>query len=159
MATKKKKPVVGDIRAQNRKARHDYEILETLEAGLVLTGTEVKSLRAGRATINEAYAAEEDGEFFLVNAYIPEYVSANRFNHTPKRPRKLLLKHKEVTKLGMAVGKDGLTIVPLSMYFNRRGIAKVELALAKGKSRIDKRHDLKEKDWKRQQSRLIRDRG
>jgi len=159
MAPKKKKAVVGDIRAQNRKARHNYEIMETLEAGIILAGTEVKSLREGRATIAEAYAAEEDGELFLVNAHIPEYASANRFNHAPKRPRKLLLKKKELEKILINIKKQGLTIIPLSLYFNIRGIAKVELALARGKTNIDKRQNTKDRDWKRQQARLMRARG
>lgn len=145
--------------AQNRKARHNYEILEKLEAGIVLTGTEVKSLRQGRATIGEAYAGEMDGELYLLNAFIPEYLSANRFNHEPKRPRKLLVKRREMGRLIGAVTREGMTIVPLAIYFNKRGIAKVELALAKGRQTHDKRDAIKTRDWQRQKARLMREKG
>lgn len=145
--------------AQNRKARHNYEILEKLEAGIVLTGTEVKSLRQGRATIGEAYAGEMDGELYLLNAFIPEYLSANRFNHEPKRPRKLLVKRREMGRLIGAVTREGMTIVPLAVYFNKRGIAKVELALAKGRQTHDKRDAIKTRDWQRQKARLMREKG
>lgn len=145
--------------AQNRKARHNYEILEKLEAGIVLTGTEVKSLREGRATIGEAYAGEKDGELYLLNAFIPEYLSANRFNHEPKRARKLLVKRREMGKLIGAVTREGMTIVPLAIYFNKRGIAKVELALAKGRQTHDKRNAIKTRDWQRQKARLMREKG
>jgi len=145
--------------AQNRRARHDYFIEDTLEAGLVLTGTEVKSLRAGRASINEAYAAEEGGELYLLNAHIPEYAAASRFNHPPKRPRKLLLHKREATRLQGQVQREGYTLVPLSLYFNSRGIAKVELGLAHGKRKIDKRETEKKRDWQRQKARLMRERG
>lgn len=145
--------------AQNRKARHNYEILEKLEAGIVLTGTEVKSLRQGRATIGEAYAGEMDGELYLLNAFIPEYLSANRFNHEPKRARKLLVKRREMGRLIGAVTREGMTIVPLAIYFNKRGIAKVELALAKGRQTHDKRDAIKTRDWQRQKARLMREKG
>ena len=143
--------------AQNRKARHNYLIEESLEAGVVLAGTEVKSLRQGRASIGEAYAADERGELYLFNAHIPVYESAGRFNHDPKRPRKLLLHEREIARLQGAVERKGMTLVPLSIYFNSRGRAKVELALAKGKNAADKRHTIKERDWKRDQARILRD--
>ena len=141
--------------AQNRKARHDYFIEETLEAGIVLVGTEVKSLRAGGASIAEAYAGPQGGEIYLFNAHIPEYKAAKHFGHEPTRPRKLLLKRREVGRLTGAVQRSGVTMVPLSLYFNERGIAKVQLGLAKGKRKVDKRASEKERDWKREQSRLL----
>ena len=155
MANKKKKKNPVNIAAQNRKARHDFAIEENFEAGIQLFGTEVKSLRAGRATITEAYAIEQDGELFLLNAYIPEYDAASHFSHEPKRPRKLLLHRREIAKLDNAVNRKGMSLVPLSIYFNDRGIAKVDLALARGKQKADKRADVKDRDWKRQQSRLL----
>jgi len=142
--------------AQNRKARHDFFIEDTLDAGMVLTGTEVKSLRLGRVSINEAFATEKDGEIWLLNAYFPEYESANRFNHEPRRPRKLLMKRREINKLLTQTQRQGMTVIPLSIYFNDRGIAKMQLGLAHGKRKVDKRAAEKEKDWKRDQSRLIR---
>lgn len=145
--------------AQNRRARHDYQIEETLEAGLVLTGTEVKSLRTGRASIGESYASEEKGEFFLINANIPIYEAASRFNHEPKRPRKLLLKKREMAKLHGAAAREGYTLVPLRLYFTPRGIAKLELGLARGKRQVDKRETEKKRDWQRQKARLMRERG
>ncbi|MCZ8186411.1 MAG: SsrA-binding protein SmpB [Beijerinckiaceae bacterium] len=147
------------IAADNRKARFNYEILDTYEAGLVLTGTEVKSLRGGKATIGESYAEIDDGELYLVNSYIPEYLQANRFNHEPKRPRKLLLQRKQMNRLAIAVEREGMTIVPLKVYFNEKGRAKVEIALARGKKLHDKRETEKARDWKREQGRLLRDRG
>jgi SsrA-binding protein len=151
---------VGRIAAQNRRARHDYHIEETLEAGIVLTGTEVKSVRAGRASINESYAAEQHGEMFLVNAHIPEYSHAPKAaNHEPTRPRKLLLHRREISKLLGAIKQKGRTIVPLSIFFNPRGLAKVELALATGKHTYDKRQTIKDRDWGRQKARLMRDKG
>ncbi len=144
--------------AQNRKARHNYFIESTLEAGIQLTGTEVKSLRDGRASIAEAYAAEKDGELYLLNAHIPEY-SASRFNHEPRRPRKLLVHKREMRKLLGAVSREGKTLVPLAIYFNKRGRAKLDLALARGKHKADKRAAIKERDWKREQGRLMRDKG
>lgn len=142
--------------AQNRKARHNFHIESTLEAGIMLTGTEVKSLRAGRASIGESYAAEQDGEIFLINSHIPEYPPAGRFNHAPKRTRKLLLHKKQLAQLIGAITREGYTLVPLSLYFNERGRAKVELGLAKGKKKHDKRAAEKDRDWKRQKARLLR---
>jgi len=147
----------GRIAAQNRKARHDYFIEETLEAGIMLLGTEVKSLRAGGASIAESYAGPVDGELFLFNAHIPEYKAAKHFGHEPKRPRKLLLKRREVERLSGAVQRAGITLVPLSLYFNARGIAKVQLGLAKGKRKLDKRETEKKRDWQRDKARLMRD--
>lgn len=145
--------------AENRRARFDYLIEETMEAGIQLLGTEVKALRAGRANIAESYASPEKGELWLVNAHIPEYAPAARFNHEPRRRRKLLVKARELKKLMGAVEREGRTIAPLKLYFNERGIAKLEIALAKGKKAHDKREASKDRDWKRQQARLIRDRG
>jgi len=149
----------GPIAAQNRKARHDYFIEETFEAGIMLTGTEVKSLRGGRASIGEAYAAPDGDDLFLVNAHIPEYASASRFNHEPKRRRKLLLHRREIGKLMGAVQREGMTLVPLALYFNDRGMVKVELALARGKHTHDKRASIKDRDWKRDKARLMREKG
>jgi SsrA-binding protein len=145
------------IAAENRKARFNYSIVDTLEAGLVLTGTEVKALREGRATIAESYATEEGGELWLINSYVPEYLQANRFNHEPKRRRKLLVSKKQLNRLAAAVQRDGMTLVPLKLYFNDRGRAKLELALAKGKNAPDKREAEKERDWNRQKSRLMKE--
>lgn len=152
----------GDDRkvvADNRKARHNYEIGEVLEAGIALMGSEVKSLRSGKATIAESYATDEGGEIWLINANIPEYIQSGRFNHEPKRKRKLLLKKREMAKLATAVQRDGMTLIPLQLYFNRRGIAKLALALAKGKKLHDKRESEKKKDWDRQKGRLLRAKG
>lgn len=145
--------------AQNRRARHDYLIEDTLEAGLVLQGSEVKVLRQGQASIAEAYADESGGELFLVNANIPEYRAANRFGHQPRRPRKLLLHRKEMNKLLGAIRREGVTVVPLSIYFNERGRAKVELGLAHGKRKADRRQAEKERDWRRDKARIMRARG
>jgi SsrA-binding protein len=145
--------------AQNRRAFHDYAVEERLEAGLQLTGTEVKSLREGRATISEAHAGEMGGELWLFNAYIPEYHGGNRFNHETRRPRKLLLRGREVARLFGAVRREGMTLVPLSLYFTPRGWAKVELGLAKGKKTHDKRAAIKERDWQREKQRLMRAKG
>lgn len=145
--------------AENRRARFDYLIEETFEAGLQLLGTEVKALRGGRANIAESYAAPEHGELWLVNAYIPEYSPASQFNHDPRRRRKLLVSRRELHKLEMAVDREGRTLAPLRLYFNDRGIAKLEVALAKGKKAHDKRDAAKDRDWKRQQARLLRERG
>lgn len=147
------------IAADNRKARFNYAIGETFEAGIALTGTEIKSLRNGKATIAESYADPKDGEIWLVNSNIPEYLQANRNNHAPKRPRKLLLHKRQINKLVGAVEKEGMTIVPLKIYFNPRGRAKVEIALAKGKKLHDKRDSEKKRDWQRERGRLIRDKG
>ena len=141
--------------AENRRARFDYFLEETFEAGLVLTGSEVKALRLGKANIAESYAGADGTELSLVNAYIPEYGPANRFNHEPKRPRRLLLHRKQIDKLLGAVRRDGRTIVPTKLYWNDKGVAKLELALAKGKTAPDKRHTEAERDWKREQGRLM----
>lgn len=158
MAAKKRDPAAdgATLVAQNRKARYDYAIAETLEAGIALAGTEVKSLRQGHASIVEAYADVKGGEIYLVNAHIPEYNSARHFGHEPKRPRKLLLHRREISKLMGAVRRKGMALVPLSIYFNRRGIAKVNLALAEGKRKVDKRAAVKDQEWKRQKERLMR---
>jgi len=145
--------------AQNRRARHDYLIEQKFEAGLVLQGSEVKVLRQGQASINEAYADEQAGELFLVNANIPEYRSANHFSHQPRRPRKLLLHRREMTKLLGAIRREGMTLVPLSIYFNERGRAKVELGLARGKKMADKRQAEKDRSWQRDKARIMRARG
>ena len=143
--------------AENRRARYDYHIEDKYEAGLALQGTEVKALRAGEASIAESYAEVRDGEVWLINANIPEYSHGNRLNHEPRRPRKLLLNAREIDKLFGAVERKGMTLVPLSVYFNSRGRAKVELALAKGKQAHDKRATIKERDWKRDKARLMRE--
>ena len=149
----------GKLIADNRKARHNYEFVETMEAGIMLTGTEVKSLRNGRANIAESYATEEGGELWLINSYIPEYLEANRFNHTPRRHRKLLLHRKQMVELINGVNREGMTIVPNRLYFNDRGMAKLQIALAKGRKAHDKRDVARERDWKREQGRLLRDKG
>ena len=156
---KKKDSANGKLIADNRKARFNYEYVDTLEAGLALTGTEVKSLRNGEANIAESYATEEGGELWLINSYIPEYTQANRFNHNPRRRRKLLLHKKEMAKLINAVQREGMTIVPNRLYFNDRGLAKLQIALAKGRKVHDKRDVSKERDWKREQGRLLREKG
>jgi len=145
--------------AENRRARFDYEILDTMEAGLVLEGTEVKSLRTGKAQITESYATPEDGEIWLINAHIPEYLQANRFNHDERRRRKLLLKKREMSRLMAAVEKQGQTIVPLKLYFNDRGIAKLLIGIAKGKKQHDKRATEQKRDWSRQKNRLLKEMG
>jgi SsrA-binding protein len=144
------------IVAENRRARFDYFIDQVFEAGIALTGTEVKSLRFGEGSIAESYAEVKDGEVWLINSNVPEFSHGNRHNHEPKRPRKLLLKEREINKIHGGVARQGMTLVPLSVYFNGRGRAKVELALAKGKKDHDKRETIKERDWKREQSRLLR---
>jgi SsrA-binding protein len=144
--------------AQNRRARHEYLIEDTVEAGMVLHGTEVKVLRQGQASIAEAYANESGGELFLINANIPEYAASAHFNHQPRRPRKLLLHRKQVNRLLGAIRREGITVVPLSIYFNERGRAKVELGLARGKRKADKRQAEKERDWQRSRARILRDR-
>ncbi len=147
------------IVSENRRARYNYEIGETYEAGLMLTGTEVKSLRTGKATIAESYASADKGELFLINATIPEYDQGNRFNHEPKRPRKLLMKAREIARLKQGVEREGMTIVPLKIYFNARGLAKLQLAVGRGKKLHDKRETEKLRDWNREKSRLLRDKG
>ena len=145
--------------AINRKARRDYFIEQTLEAGIMLVGSEVKSLRNGQASVAESYATEKDGELFLLNAHIPEYGPANRLNHDPRRPRKLLVHRRELKRLIGTVQRSGMTLVPLSIYFNERGRAKVELGVARGKRQHDKRASEKNRDWQRQKQRLMRERG
>lgn len=145
--------------AENRRARFDYAIEDKFEAGLALQGTEVKSLRAGEASIAESYAEVRDGQVWLINANIPEFSHGNRNNHEPKRPRKLLLHEREINKLFGAVERKGMTLVPLSIYFNGRGRAKVELALAKGRQAQDKREYVKDRDWKRDKARIMRERN
>jgi SsrA-binding protein len=151
--------VTGKLIAENRRARFDYHLEETFEAGLQLTGSEVKSLRQGRANIAESYASADGNQLSLVNAYIPEYGPANRFNHEPRRPRRLLMHRRQIDRLLGAVRREGRTIVPTRLYFNDRGMAKLELALAKGKTAPDKRQAEADRDWKREQGRLMRDRG
>jgi SsrA-binding protein len=146
------------IAAQNRKARHDFFIDDHLEAGIVLVGSEVKSLREGKGSLIDAWAGEKGGELWLFNAYIPEYGPA-RFNHEPKQQRKLLVNRRERERLLGAVAKEGVTLVPLSIYFNDRGIAKVDLGIARGKKKHDKRESIKQRDWDRQKARLIREHG
>ena len=155
----KKKEDGSKVVADNRKARHNYFIESSLEAGIVLTGSEVKSLRTGKANIAESYAQAKDGEIQLVNSYIPEYLMANRFNHEPRRTRKLLVKAREVAKLANAVNREGMTLVPLRLYFNARGRAKLELGVAKGKKLHDKRQTEKSRDWARDKARLMRSRS
>jgi SsrA-binding protein len=145
--------------AENRKARFSYEVFDTVEAGLVLTGTEVKSLRQGQANIQESYASLEGGEILLINSYLPEYLQANRFNHEPRRRRKLLLNKREMAKLGQSVEREGMTMVPLKIYFNDQGRAKLLLAVAKGKKLHDKRETEKNRDWAREKGRLLKERG
>jgi SsrA-binding protein len=148
------------IVAENRKARFNYEIGDTYEAGIALTGSEVKSLRSGKATIAESYADARGGELWLVNANIPEYLQAGPFNnHPPKRPRRLLLHQREIDRLSSAVEREGMTVVPLKLYFNEKGRAKIELALARGKKLHDKRETLKKRSWEREKGRLLRAKG
>ncbi|MGA7712977.1 MAG: SsrA-binding protein SmpB [Rhizomicrobium sp.] len=155
----KKKDDGRKIVADNRKARFAYAIESSLEAGIMLTGSEVKSLRTGRATISESYAHAKDGEIFLVNAHIPEYTQANRFGHEPRRVRKLLVHKREVVKLSIAMQREGMTLIPLKLYFTPKGIAKLELGIAKGKKLHDKRETEKKRDWQRDKARLMRDKG
>jgi len=159
MAPKKKESTNGKLIADNRKSRHNFEYIETFEAGLQLTGTEVKSLRNGKANIAESYATEEQGEIWLINSYIPEYLEGNRNNHNPRRRRKLLLNKREMAKLIGGVQKDGLTIVPSKLYFNERGLAKLQIALARGRKAHDKRQVSKQRDWNREKARLMREKG
>jgi SsrA-binding protein len=158
LAEKKEKPG-NRIAAANRRARFNYEIGQTYEAGIALTGTEVKSLREGRSNIADSYAGERGGELWLYNAYIPEYLQANRFNHETRRPRKLLLHKREIGRLLGAVEREGMTLVPLKIYFNDRGRAKVELAVARGKKLHDKRETEKKRSWEREKGRLLREKG
>ena len=159
MAASKKADPNRKTIAENRQARRDYEIEDVVEAGIVLTGTEVKALREGQATIKEAYASPENDGIWLINANIPEYSAGNRENHEPKRPRKLLLHRREIARLSQAVERKGYTLAPLKLYFNARGVAKLEIGLGKGRKAHDKRDVVKNRDWSRQQQRLLRDRG
>ena len=148
------------VAADNRRARYDYEIGEVFEAGIMLTGTEVKSLRTGKATIAESYVTvDKNSEVWLINATIPEYLQANRFNHEPKRQRKLLLKAKEIVRIAKGIERAGMTVVPLKIIFNEKGMAKIEIAVARGKQLHDKRETEKLRDWNREKSRLLRERG
>ncbi|MHA6645880.1 SsrA-binding protein SmpB [Mesorhizobium sp. A623] len=147
------------VAAENRKARFNYEVLDTLETGLVLSGTEVKSLRGGHANIQDSYASVEGGEIWLINSYLPEYLQANRFNHEPRRRRKLLVSKREMARLSHSIERDGMTLVPLKLYFNERGRAKLLLAVARGKKLHDKRETEKQRDWNREKGRLMKERG
>jgi SsrA-binding protein len=147
------------VKGDNRRARFDYELIETFEAGIELKGSEVKSLRVGHVNLGEAYAAMKDSELLLFNSNIPEYREANRFNHEPKRARKLLLHRKQIDRLAVGVLREGLTIVPLKIFFNVRGRVKVDIALAKGRKLHDKRENTKEREWNREKSRIMKDRG
>jgi SsrA-binding protein len=153
---KKSSMIVTGPVAENRRARYDYEITDTLEAGIVLTGTEVKSLRLGKCQITESYASPERGELWLINAHIPEYLQANRFNHEEKRPRKLLVSKKQLARLSQDVERAGNTIVPLKLYFNEQGRAKILIGVGKGKKSFDKRETEKNRDWNREKSRLLK---
>ncbi len=157
MAEKNERPI--KVAAENRKARFNYAVEDTFEAGIALTGTEVKSIRNGKSTIAESYADPKNGEIWLINCNIPEYLQANQFNHEPKRPRKLLLHRKQINKLMGAVERQGMTLVPLKLYFNERGRVKLQLALAKGKQLHDKRDTEKKRDWSREKGRILRARG
>ena len=145
--------------AENRRARRDYEIESNMEAGIMLLGTEVKSLRLGKANIAESYASIEDNGLFLINADIPIYPAANRFNHEPKRKRKLLVHARELAKISQAIEREGRTAVPLKLYFNDKGLAKVDIGVAKGRKNVDKRAAVKERDWNRDKQRLMREKG
>jgi len=158
MAVRKDDPHNKTV-AENRKARFSYEVIDTFEAGLVLTGTEVKSLREGKANIQESYASVEGGEIWLINSYLPEYLQGNRFNHEPRRRRKLLLNKREMARLSQAVEREGMTMVPLKVYFNDRGRAKMLLAIARGKKLHDKRETEKKRDWAREKGRLLKAHG
>ena len=151
--------MAGKLIAENRRARYDYFLEDAVEAGLVLTGTEVKSLRAGKANIAESYGAVEGGQIVLINADIPPYAGGNRFNHEPRRPRKLLLHAKQIEKLIGSVQRDGRTLIPTKLYWNDKGIAKLEIAVAKGKKAHDKRETEAARDWQRDKARLMRDLG
>ncbi len=152
-------PSTQKLIAENRRARYDYFIEETFEAGLSLTGSEVKSLRLGRANVAESYAAVEGRELVLVNAYIPEYAAASRFNHEPRRPRKLLMHRRQIDRLLGSVNREGRTLIPMRLYWNDKGLAKLELAVAKGKKTHDKREAEADRDWQRDKARLMRDKG
>ena len=147
------------VAAENRKARFNYEVLDTVETGLVLTGTEVKSLRGGHANIQESYASVEGGELWLINSFLPEYLQGNRFNHEPRRRRKLLVSKRELSRMAQSVEREGMTLVPLKIYFNDRGRAKLLLAVARGKKLHDKRETEKQRDWNREKGRLLKTGG
>ena len=151
--------MAGNLIAENRRAKFDYFLEDPIEAGIMLLGTEVKSLRNGRANIAESYAAVEGNEIVLINADIPPYAGGNRFNHEPRRPRKLLLRSKQISKLIGAVQREGRTIIPTKLYWNEKGLAKLELCLAKGKKLHDKREASADRDWQRDKARLMRDKG
>ena len=151
--------MASNLIAENRRARFDYFLEDAVEAGIALTGTEVKSLRNGRANIAESYASVENGEIVLINADIPPYAGGNRFNHEPRRPRKLLLHRKQIGKLIVAVQREGRTLIPTRLYWNDKGIAKLEIMLAKGQKAHDKREATAERDWQRDKARLMRDKG
>ena len=155
----KKKSPDRQIAAQNRKARHDFFIDENIEAGLVLQGSEVKSLRSGQGSLVDAWAGEKDNELWMYSAYIPQYASAHEPNYISRRPRKMMLHKREMDRLLASIKRDGVTLVPLSIYFNNRGIAKVDLGVARGKRKYDKRQTEKKRDWERQKSRLLREKG
>jgi SsrA-binding protein len=156
MAAKQKKPVFGSPTIQNRRARFDYSIEDEVEAGIVLVGTEVKSLRKGECNLNDSYAGEFKEEIWLYNSYIAEYAGGNQFNHETRRPRKLLLSKKEIKKLMGRTKAKGVTLVPLSIYFNSRGYAKVKLGLATGKKQHEKRDSIKDRDWEREKARVMK---
>ena len=143
--------------AENRKARYNFEIKEKIQAGIILTGTEVKSLRLGKASINESYASDTNGKLFLINSNIPIYEAANNFNHEPTRQRELLVSKKERNKLLGLIKKEGVTLVPLSLYFNNKGLVKIDIGIAKGKKKEDKRESIKLRDWNRQKSRIMKE--
>ena len=155
----KKKEDGSKLIADNRKARYEYAIGEVIETGIMLMGSEVKSLRGGKTTIGESYAHAKDGELWLVNSYIPEYTQASRFNHEPKRTRKLLVHKREANRLAAAIQREGMTLIPLKLYFNAKGKAKLEIGVAKGKKLHDKRASEKDRDWQRDKARLMRDKG
>ena len=160
MAAKKKKKETNGLIAENRRARYEFALEETYEAGIQLTGTEVKSLREGQANIAESYVSPENGEIMLINANIPEYQQAGPFyQHEPRRPRRLLLHKKEIAKIAQAVDRQGMTMVPLRLYFNDRGLVKLQIAVAQGKKLHDKRETERKRDWNRQKQRIMRDRG
>ena len=159
MAAKQKSDPNYKVVAENRKARHNYAIEDDLECGIILEGSEVKSLRAGKSTIAESYATVENGELWLINSYIPAYAQAKSFPHDERRRRKLLVSRRELSKLWQGIGREGMTLVPLVLYFNHRGIAKLKIGIAKGKKVADKRETEKKRDWQRQKARLLRDRG
>ena len=145
--------------AENRKARRNFFIEDDLETGIVLEGSEVKSLRSGQANIAESYATVEDGELWLINSYIPAYEQARAFGHEERRRRKLLVNKRQLSKLWQGIGREGMTLVPLRLYFNEKGRAKLLIGMAKGKKQQDKRETEKKRDWQRQKARLMRERG